>query len=175
MSQREDVETAPWINPCQIVRPERRILDKVYQHAKDCYPDECCGFIRAGGEVHRATNDQNRLHAEDPVRWPRPARQAYRFADHDLLALNRSFQDSAPAVIIYHSHPDVGAYFSSTDAADAIYQGRPIYKVDYLVIDIRRALPVGAKLFRFFDGSFHCLWSETIKQATTTARQETQQ
>ena len=140
----------------------------------DCYPDECCGFVRASGDVHRAANDQDRLHAEDPVRWPRPARQAYRFADRDLLILNQSMRSTDPAVTIYHSHPDVGAYFSQTDAAEALYQGRPVYDVDYLVIDIRRGQPAGAKVFRFLNGTFRCVWSEALLHGSAQHQEEVQ-
>lgn len=140
----------------------RASLRRVYQHAAETYPTECCGFIRASGQVHRAANDQDRLHAEDPAAWPRTAREAYSFAAHDLYLLGSSFFSSDPAIVVYHSHPDVGAYFSEKDIADAVYDGKPIYEVDYLVIDVRRSRSKGAKLFRFLNPGFGCVWSEEI-------------
>jgi [CysO sulfur-carrier protein]-S-L-cysteine hydrolase len=138
----------------------RDLLAEVYQHASEAYPNECCGFIRASGRVHRAVNDQDALHVEDPVRWPRSAREAYTLAAADLYILGTSFIGDDPAVVVYHSHPDVGAYFSEKDAADALFEGRPIYDVDHLVIDVRGARPKGAKLFRFLETGFVCVWSE---------------
>lgn len=140
----------------------RAVLQDVYRHAAEDYPNECCGFIRASGGIHRAVNYQDALHAEDPVKWPRSARRAYSLAPADLYQLGLSLLSSDPAVVVYHSHPDVGAYFSEKDAADALHDGKPIYDVDYLVIDVRRARAQGAKLFRFVDKAFTCVWSENI-------------
>jgi proteasome lid subunit RPN8/RPN11 len=140
----------------------RALLDEIYRHAAEAYPNECCGFIRANGEVHRAVNHQDVLHAEDPVKWPRSARRAYSLAPEDLLLFGESLLSANPAIVVYHSHPDVGAYFSEKDAADALYQGRPVYDVDYLVIDVRQARAKGAKLFRFLDSEFVCAWSEML-------------
>jgi adenylyltransferase/sulfurtransferase len=140
----------------------RLILQEVYRHACEAYPDECCGFIRASGSVHRAANDQDSLHAEDPAKWPRTAREAYSLAPADLYLLGMSFQGPDPAIVVYHSHPDVGAYFSEMDSAEALFAGRPIYDVDHLVVDVRRACAKGAKLFRFLDSGFACVWSEEL-------------
>ena len=137
-------------------------LQEIYRHAIEAYPDECCGFVRASGRVHRAVNNQDALHAEDPVRWPRSARHAYSLAPDDLYELGMSFFAADPAIVVYHSHPDPGAYFSETDAAGALYDGRPIYDVDYLVIDVQRARPKGAKLFRFVNSRYCRVWSDSV-------------
>jgi proteasome lid subunit RPN8/RPN11 len=137
-------------------------LREIYRHAVEAYPDECCGFVRASGQVHRAVNNQDALHAEDPVRWPQSARTAYSLAPDDLYALGMSLFAADPAIVVYHSHPNAGAYFSPKDAADALHDGRPIYAVDYLVIDVRRAGPKGAKLFRFMNSRFRCVWSDSV-------------
>ncbi len=143
-------------------RRGRALLQDVYRHACEAYPNECCGFIRASGQVHRAVNDQDILHAEDPVQWPRSAREAFSLAPADLYLLGVSFRSPDPAIIVYHSHPDVGAYFSENDAAKALFDGKPIYDVDHLVIDVRHARSKGAKLFRFLDSEFACIWSEEL-------------
>jgi len=140
----------------------RAVLQDIYRHASEAYPDECCGFIRASGQVHRAANEQDVLHAQDSVTWPRSAREAYSLAPADLYLLGASLESSDPAIVVYHSHPDVGAYFSEQDAADALFAGKPTYQVDHLVIDVRKAHAKGAKLFRFVDGQFICVWSEEV-------------
>jgi len=137
-------------------------LQELYRHAAETYPNECCGFIRSSGKIHRAVNDQDALHAEDPVAWPRTAREGYSLAPADLYLLGMSFLSADPAIVIYHSHPDVGAYLSDKDAADALYEGKPIYDVDYLVIDVRQGRPQGAKLFCFQDSRFVCAWSDAV-------------
>jgi proteasome lid subunit RPN8/RPN11 len=139
----------------------RRNLAQIYEHASRCYPEECCGFIYASGRVHRAVNDQSRLHDEDPINFPRTSREAYSLSAGDLLILNESLASSDPPVIIYHSHADVGAYFSDHDVANAVHEGRLVYDVDFLVVDARKAGPRGSKLFRYTTKGFECVWSDT--------------
>lgn len=81
----------------------------------------------------------------------------------DLLILNDSFSSSDPSIIIYHSHPDCGAYFSEEDVANAVHKGRLVYDVDFLVVDVRKDGAKGAKLFRYISNTFECVWSETTK------------
>jgi proteasome lid subunit RPN8/RPN11 len=138
------------------------IMAIVYEHARECYPEECCGFICASGDVHRAKNIQNHLHVLDGQKYPRDARKAYTFSTEDVLRLNRSFGTADPAVVIYHSHPDTGAYFSEKDTRDALYQGKPIHNVDFLVVDVRKGEAKGAKLFRFSERCFECVWSGEV-------------
>ncbi len=138
------------------------LLRKIYRHATEAYPDECCGFVHASGKVHRAVNDQDALHAEDPVRWPHSAREAYSLSPDDLYLLGMSFLGDDPVIVVYHSHPDAGAYFSDKDTADAVRDGRPVYEVDHLVVDVRSDGARGAKLYRFVDSAYRCVWSDAI-------------
>jgi proteasome lid subunit RPN8/RPN11 len=137
-------------------------LRDIYRHAIEAYPNECCGFVRASGQVHRAVNHQDALHAEDPVRWPRSAKKAYSLAPNDLYELGMSFCTADPAIVVYHSHPDAGAYFSDQDIADALHDGRPIYDVDHLVVDVQRDRANGAKLFRFVNSRYRCVWTDRV-------------
>ena len=55
---------------------DRATLDAMHAHGRAAHPDECCGAVveRDGRDlVHRFTNVQNRLHAENPVETPRDA------------------------------------------------------------------------------------------------------
>lgn len=140
----------------------RHALESVYAHAAECYPLEACGFVRAAGAVVRARNAQDELHAQDPVRHDRTADAGFTFAAEDALALSRSFRTGDPAVVIYHSHPDVGAYFSERDRQAALFEGRPVYDVRHLVVDVAANGVRGAKAFEFQDGHFVCVWSETL-------------
>lgn len=145
------------------------VLAEIYRHAAEAYPEECCGFVRRSGKVHRAVNEQDALHAADPARWPRSARAAYSLAPDDLYLLGMSFFSDDPAIVVYHSHPEVGAYFSAKDIADALHDGRPLYDVDHLVIDVRRGRPRGARLYRFVNSQYRCVWSDLI---ATRSRRE---
>jgi len=140
-----------------------QVLIEIYAHARETYPEECCGFLigprdRAGvDEVRRCVNEQNRYHALDPERFPRTARVAYYLGGKDLRFLMQSSATLRPVKIIYHSHIDVGAYFSAEDIRAALGRepddtAEPLYPVDHLVIDAQAEHIGGAKLFRWDPG-----------------------
>lgn len=132
-------------------------LHAIYEHARRDYPNECCGIVygpRDAPVADRATpceNIQNRLHAQDPARFTRDARTAYNFEARDVFALQKSLRGDAPAKIVYHSHVNVGAYFSDEDQAAAATEGEPSHPVEYLVVDITASGPRGAKQFTWSD------------------------
>jgi proteasome lid subunit RPN8/RPN11 len=136
------------------------VLVDIYEHARATYPEECCGFLIGPrdsatiDEVRRCVNEQNRYHARDPEHFPRTAREAYYLGGKDLRYLLESFSSARPAKIIYHSHPDVGAYFSAEDTRAALGRepdetAEPQYPVDHIVIDAQADHIAGAKLFRW--------------------------
>src|SRR5678815_783374 len=106
-------------------------LAAMYAHARRDYPKECCGIVYgpkgspAADQAVAGTNIQDRLHAEDPVRHTRDARTAYNLDAPDLFKMQKSLRGDTPAKSIYHSHVDVGAYFSETDRAAALFDGEP--------------------------------------------------
>lgn len=131
-------------NPIATLHPivSSEALAEIYAHARRDYPEECCGIIygpKSSPVADRAVacaNIQNRLHAEDPVRFDRDATRAYNLDAPDLFKLQRSLRGDHPAKIVYHSHVNVGAYFSPTDQAAALFDGQPSYPVEYVVIDV---------------------------------------
>jgi proteasome lid subunit RPN8/RPN11 len=128
-------------------------LAEMYAHARRDYPNECCGIVfgpKAVPLAERAVgcvNTQNDLHAMDPAANPRDARTAYNLGAGDLFKLSKSLRGEMPAKLIYHSHVDVGAYFSDTDQAAAVMDGEPSYPVEYVVIDVRADRVGGAAQF----------------------------
>jgi proteasome lid subunit RPN8/RPN11 len=136
-------------------------LQAMYAHARQEYPKECCGIVfgatgsEAADEARPCRNNQDDLHAADPATYPRDARTAYNLEPRDLFALQKSLRGERPAKIIYHSHIDVGAYFSPTDQAAAQFEGEPAYPVEYVVIDVKADGTHGAAQFA---------WDETQKQ-----------
>ena len=136
------------------------VLAEIYKHAQETYPEECCGFLIGPAhnpsiaEARRCENQQNRYHQLDPEHFPRTAREAYYLGGKDLRFLAESLNSSQPVKIIYHSHPDVGAYFSEEDTRAALGRdpdetAQPQYPVDYIVIDAQANHIGGAKLFRW--------------------------
>jgi proteasome lid subunit RPN8/RPN11 len=125
----------------------------IYAHAQRDYPNECCGIVfgrRDQTIADHATaceNIQDRLHAADPAQFMRSARTAYNLDKRDIVLLQESMHGDTPARIVYHSHINVGAYFSETDQTLATLNGQPAYPLEYVVIDIRAGGPSGAKQF----------------------------
>jgi proteasome lid subunit RPN8/RPN11 len=132
-------------------------LAEIYAHARRDYPRECCGIVFgprdsvAADRVRACVNIQDQLHAEDPGQHPRDARTAYRFDTAELFALDKSLRGATPAKIIYHSHVDVGAYFSETDQAAARMGDEPAYPVEYVVVDVKSDGVHGAAQFAWDD------------------------
>lgn len=106
-------------------------LAAVAAHAREAYPEECCGVILGGGDgdrVHRLVNIQNRLHAADPETFPRDARTAYTVEPRELDAvLEGAVRAGMAFKALYHSHPDHDAYFSQEDRACATPFGEPTW------------------------------------------------
>ncbi|HXY41796.1 MAG TPA: Mov34/MPN/PAD-1 family protein [Vicinamibacteria bacterium] len=125
----------------------------MYAHARRDYPNECCGIVygprrqRVANRAICCNNIQNLMHAHDPARYLRDARRAYSLSKRDIAALERSLGGDTPAKIIYHSHVDVGAYFSVADEEGALLDGEPAYPVEYVVVDIRTNGTCTAKQF----------------------------
>ena len=65
-------------------------------------------------------NRANKLHRLDPETYPRTGRMYF---DIDPMKFERAIEQGEasgePVKVLYHSHLDVGAYFSATDAAAA--------------------------------------------------------
>lgn len=128
-------------------------IREIYSLAIEQYPNECCGLILQQG-IRPCTNIQNQLHQADPSNYPRTATTAFTFSASDALFLSRNINSDNPVKAIYHSHPDVGAYFSHTDKANALYEGQPIYPVDHLVIDVQNGRVICSKIFRFIAAEY---------------------
>jgi adenylyltransferase/sulfurtransferase len=128
-------------------------LAEIYAHAARDYPKECCGIVfgprgeDVADNVRNCENIQDALHAEDPVLHTRDARTAYNLGAGDLFALQKSLRGDNPAKIVYHSHVEVGAYFSDTDQAAARMDDEPAYPVEYLVVDIKKDGAHGSSQF----------------------------
>lgn len=137
------------------------LLAAIRAHAEAGYPEEVCGLVLGprGGpldEVLRCENRQNELHARDPERHPRTAATAYALGVEDIARLDGSLAGARPCRLIYHSHVDVGAYFSDEDRRMAAPPGwGPLYpEVDYLVVDAQAGGARGARRYRFIGDDF---------------------
>lgn len=136
------------------MRVPRAVFDAILEHGCREYPNEACGLLFApeDGEITRAvalTNALDRLHAEEPETYPRTARTGYVMDASEQFHAVHDAQDRGEVLRgIYHSHADVGAYFSDEDKAQATPFGEPAFPdAVYLVADIQSGRAEGMRAF----------------------------
>jgi proteasome lid subunit RPN8/RPN11 len=120
---------------------------------------EVCGFLlRRGGalDVVPVPNVADRYHAVDPARFPRTSRDSYLMDPKAQLRVHREVEEgSAEIAAIWHSHVEVGAYFSEKDRADATVDGAPtVPGAEYLVLGVRGGRVTEVRRFRWSAGGF---------------------
>jgi proteasome lid subunit RPN8/RPN11 len=151
-----DVMKHPWVEGDLVI--SKSVLDQVSEEARRAYgrDEESCGFLvgpasdgrRVDGIVPMV-NRANALHRLDPEQYPRTGRTYF---DIDSMkfegAIRRGDAEGRPVKVLYHSHLDVGAYFSATDAEVAkMGQGEPPWDLAYLVTSVRSGQVDDRKLF----------------------------
>ena len=96
-----------------MIRIESEPWAAMVAHARQTYPNECCGAMLgsiddAGKTVRVALRLKNAFDGAQATR--------YELHLQDLLAADKAASARHMDLIgIYHSHPDCGAYFSQTD------------------------------------------------------------
>lgn len=120
---------------------------------------EVCGFvIRRSGrmDVVPVENAADRYHARDPEAFPRTSREAYLMDPRAQLRVHEELAASGGEIAaVWHSHVEVGAYFSEKDRADAVIDGAPVIPgAEYLVFGVRGGRVTEVKRFRFEGAEF---------------------
>ena len=132
-------------------------LEEIFRHARESFPDECCGWLTGEKDSNTAGGVRRAVNAFEPAFHPtvrdRTAERAFAISNGDLLELSRSLDDDVRPRIIYHSHPNGRAYFSPTDRASARdpWGDGPAYPVQQIVIGIDRERVVEARQFGWSD------------------------
>jgi proteasome lid subunit RPN8/RPN11 len=134
------------------------LLRHCFAHGAEGYPEEVCGVL-AGPETapervtgaFRISNILNQKHAEDPHGFPRTAAEGYLLDPKEHMLLERKLEKEHQIIrVIYHSHVNVGAYFSEEDRRRALWNGEPLYPgVAYLVCGVKDRKPDGAVLVAY--------------------------
>lgn len=140
----------------------RDLLERCYAHGAGTYPEEGCGVLSGPAEGdgvdawHPIANVLNRMHAEDPERYPRTGSDGYFMDPAEMMRLERALKAEGRAVkVIVHTHVDVGAYFSAEDKTRALWAGSPIIPgMLYLVCGVKERQPDGA-ILAWFDEAAH--------------------
>ncbi|HKI98136.1 MAG TPA: M67 family metallopeptidase [bacterium] len=135
------------------------LVQRCFAHGASTYPEEGCGALSgpANGDAvdgyHPIANILNQMHAEDPERYPRTGANGYFMDPAEMMRLEKALAAEGRAVkVIFHSHVDVGAYFSAEDKTRALWAGQPLLPgIAYLVCGVKARQPDGAILAWFDD------------------------
>ncbi|RJP75146.1 MAG: M67 family peptidase [Candidatus Abyssobacteria bacterium SURF_17] len=124
----------------------KRVLDDIYEHARETYPEECCGILvgRDAGkdrfitESHRAENmSKERRH------------ERYLVDERKLIEVIKSVRGSQVDVVgFYHSHPDYPSRPSGFDTESAAWPG-----YSYLIVSVEADKVVSAQSWQMPDGA----------------------
>ena len=113
-----------------MLRFRRKTLEAIHDHARETYPEECCGFVlidEGNEKVCRVTNIQGQLHESDPAKYRRDAKNAYFMSPTELLAVYGEVDDGDWEIkAVYHSHPEREARFSPEDKKLALFDAEPV-------------------------------------------------
>jgi len=142
----------------EAMKLNKTVVEKIYNHALHEYPDECCGIITGTAgyqDVHLCSNIQNRLHTEDPLRYPRDAHTAYTIDRSEFDGIIASARQQGNDVIaLYHSHCDHESYFSEEDVAAQTVFGEPEYPhALHVVVSVMNGRIHDIKCFRWDGGT----------------------
>lgn len=137
--------------------PEK-ILAQCHAHGIKDYPEETCGFIVGDKDdpesletVYPMRNIMSEMHEEDPKKFTRTGKDGYMIDPLEQLRLERALRKKGKKIkVVYHSHPDVGAYFSEKDKEEALWNGNARYPgITFLVCATNNGIPGDAILADF--------------------------
>ncbi len=135
-------------------------LTEIHRYLETRYPEEGCGLVYAETDgtfrVHPMANVYDKYHARDPATYPRTNRTAYLFNPMEFHRLSED-ADARKATLccIFHSHCDVGAYFSAEDKAMAAPDGHALLPgTAYLVVAVDLGQTTNSVLFRWSGSDF---------------------
>lgn len=151
-----DADKHPWVKGDLTIT--QAVIERVDQEARAAFSrdEESCGLLVGPADQPLVVdttvpmeNRANKLHRLDPETYPRTGRMYF---DLDPLKFERAVREGEgsgrPVKVLYHSHLDVGAYFSDTDAQAATMGGdAPSYDLAYLVTSVRAGVVDERKLF----------------------------
>ncbi len=125
------------------------VLHEVCRHARDAFPEECCGLIVGDHrerfrEAWPCHNEMTQRHGRDPVSYPRDNRRAYFMRPTDYQRIQAESEARGLQVTaVYHSHVDTAATLSELDLESALHPLFPFPDAAQLVVALhdRHAVP----------------------------------
>jgi adenylyltransferase/sulfurtransferase len=132
------------------------LRERIYAHARRCFPAECCGYLRGSATVDQIVECRNAHEdGEHPTAPERTDDSAFVIAGAELFAFAKSFESASPARVVYHSHTNGRAYFSKVDRdvatvhadSPAGCRALPSYPVQHLVVGVTATSIIEAAQF----------------------------
>lgn len=92
---------------------KKEVYSKVIAHLKSVYPEEGCGFLIGRDNVVEDMRPTRNISSLD-------LKRRYEISPEEFIKVEKELRNTEKEIIgFYHSHPDVGAYFSETDKEHA--------------------------------------------------------
>ena len=137
------------------------VLARIMAHCEADPEREVCGLVVRRGatgalDTVSIPNAADRYHAADPERFPRTSRDSYLMDPRvQLRCLEELDRTGGEVVAVWHSHVEVGAYFSAKDRADAVVDGvQQMPGAEYLVFAVSAGKVTEARRYRYEHGEF---------------------
>ncbi len=97
-----------------MIRIESEPWADMVAHARETYPNECCGAMLGSIDGEQEDRAAPRFDLDNAFEGEQA--RYYQLRPEDLLAADKAARERNMDLIgIYHSHPDCDAYFSETD------------------------------------------------------------
>ena len=131
-----------------------RLLNELYTHALESWPEECCGLILGDGDdryqrLVRCRNEMTQRHQTDPIAYPRDGREAYYMNEHDYLReVEKAEAEALSVTAVYHSHVGGAVYLSEMDLQYALSELFPSPDAEQIVVSVSERKVRGLGLFR---------------------------
>ncbi|MEM9074317.1 MAG: Mov34/MPN/PAD-1 family protein, partial [Myxococcota bacterium] len=132
----------PWI--ASDLSIDKDVMADLEAHALETYPSECCGFVFGPADApasltasKREENEADKYHKLDPETFPRTSKTYFKINElRATRTLDEAAKEGRPLKVIYHSHCDVGAYFSDEDAATFAQGGMLVWPCAFIVVSV---------------------------------------
>jgi len=152
MRERADVDET--LQPAEM---PGRLLNELYTHALESWPEECCGLIfgDANGRYQRLVkcrNEMTQRHQKDPLAFPRSGREAYCMNELDYLReVEKAEAEALMVTAVYHSHVGSAVYLSDMDLEYALSELFPFPDAEQIVVSVSERQVHGLGLFERAD------------------------
>lgn len=122
----------------------RDIYEQIIEHARDSYPNECCGIMIGSNMKGKKIIYTHRAENTNTDR----ARDRYIISPTEIFLMDREARSQGLDIIgFYHSHPDHPSAPSATDRE----WGQPNYS--YMIVSVNGAKEAEARCWTFDDNA----------------------